>query len=181
LARLTIWQEIRDWLRSTRRRSAGAYEGDANEASLEAVYADPTPVERGLERRSRTSAMRGLERRGDSAYVGAAGELAAGIEADRGRAVRSVSAEAVPSNVIPLNGRSSATEGVLDLVSEERELLDFLAADVDPVPADPAFRERLREELWETVIEEGVGARSDGIDLVRSSAPERARDRDPDR
>ena len=35
--------------------------------------------------------------------------------------------------------------------SEGQELLDFLAADVDPIPADPAFRERLREELWSLV------------------------------
>ena len=32
---------------------------------------------------------------------------------------------------------------------DEAELLDFLASDLDPVPADPAFRERLRDELWE--------------------------------
>lgn len=42
-----------------------------------------------------------------------------------------------------------------DLAIDERELLDFIAADVDPVPADPAFRERLREELWEMVVAGG--------------------------
>ena len=31
------------------------------------------------------------------------------------------------------------------------ELLEFLEADQRPVDADPAFRERLREELWELV------------------------------
>ena len=31
------------------------------------------------------------------------------------------------------------------------ELLDFLEADHRPDTADPAFRERLREELWETL------------------------------
>lgn len=40
----------------------------------------------------------------------------------------------------------------------DAELLDFLAADFDPVPADPAFRDRLRDELWEMVVCEGVGA-----------------------
>lgn len=35
--------------------------------------------------------------------------------------------------------------------AEGRELLDFLSADVDPIPADPVFRERLREELWRFV------------------------------
>jgi len=31
------------------------------------------------------------------------------------------------------------------------ELLEFLEADHRPDTADPAFRERLREELWETL------------------------------
>lgn len=31
------------------------------------------------------------------------------------------------------------------------ELLEFLEADQHPVEADPAFRERLREELWALV------------------------------
>jgi hypothetical protein len=31
------------------------------------------------------------------------------------------------------------------------ELLEFLEADQRPVEADPAFRERLREELWALV------------------------------
>jgi hypothetical protein len=31
------------------------------------------------------------------------------------------------------------------------ELLEFLEADQRPVEADPAFRERLRQELWELV------------------------------
>lgn len=49
-------------------------------------------------------------------------------------------------------------EGVVAIdrasLSEERELLDFLAADIDPVPADPVFRERLREELWSMVLDD---------------------------
>jgi hypothetical protein len=36
---------------------------------------------------------------------------------------------------------------------DEEELLDFLAADLDPVPADPDFRENLREQLWALVRE----------------------------
>ena len=35
------------------------------------------------------------------------------------------------------------------------ELLEFLASDLDPVPVNPEFRERLREELWEMVLDEG--------------------------
>jgi hypothetical protein len=34
---------------------------------------------------------------------------------------------------------------------DELELLEFLAADLDPVPADPAFRRRLSDLLWDMV------------------------------
>lgn len=34
---------------------------------------------------------------------------------------------------------------------DELELLEFLAADLDPVPADPRFERSLREQLWEMV------------------------------
>lgn len=35
------------------------------------------------------------------------------------------------------------------------ELLDFLAADHDPVPVDPVFRDRLRKDLW-ALVEKGA-------------------------
>jgi len=38
---------------------------------------------------------------------------------------------------------------------DEVELLEFLAADHDPVPVDPAFREQLRDRLW-ALIQEGA-------------------------
>ena len=74
--------------------------------------------------------------------------------------------DADPSNVIPFP-RSGAGEAVIDSISDtsdtsdQQELLDFLAADVNPVPADPGFRERLREELWEMVLDEDVGPKGD--------------------
>jgi hypothetical protein len=34
---------------------------------------------------------------------------------------------------------------------DELELLEFLAADLDPVPADPAFRRTLSDLLWDMV------------------------------
>jgi len=37
----------------------------------------------------------------------------------------------------------------------ESDLLDFLAGDLDPVPADPAFREELREQCW-SLVQEGA-------------------------
>lgn len=55
---------------------------------------------------------------------------------------------------------SSEGVGFEDEVTEE-ELLDFLAADLDPVPADPVFQEKLREELWEMVADGRVGRRND--------------------
>ncbi|MBJ21740.1 MAG: hypothetical protein GY910_11930 [bacterium] len=44
-------------------------------------------------------------------------------------------------------------EAILGTAVEEGELLDFLCADLDPVPADPVFRKRLREELWQMVAD----------------------------
>lgn len=40
---------------------------------------------------------------------------------------------------------------------DEMELLEFLAADLDPVPADPAFKRELRERLWEMVQDGRLG------------------------
>ena len=60
--------------------------------------------------------------------------------------------------------RSGAGEAVIDDTSDNQGLLDFLAADVAPVSADPAFRDRLREELWEMVLDEGVGGKGDRED-----------------
>ena len=68
--------------------------------------------------------------------------------------------DADPSNVIPFP-HSGASEAVIDDTSDQQELLDFLAAGLDPVPVDPAFRERLREELWEMVLDEGVDPKDD--------------------
>jgi hypothetical protein len=41
----------------------------------------------------------------------------------------------------------------------EGEILEFLAADEDPIPADPEFRERLRERLW-SLVQDGVTSHS---------------------
>ena len=44
------------------------------------------------------------------------------------------------------------SQGAAGTTAEEEvsddELLEFLAADDDPVEADPAFKRRLREQLW---------------------------------
>ncbi len=42
---------------------------------------------------------------------------------------------------------------------DDLEILEFLAADLDPVPADPGFRDRLAETLWE-MVRDGRMARS---------------------
>ena len=39
----------------------------------------------------------------------------------------------------------------LEVEVDELELLEFLAAGLDPVPADPVFRQELAESLWELV------------------------------
>jgi hypothetical protein len=52
----------------------------------------------------------------------------------------------------------SGAEAVLAAEMDEGDLLEFLAADLDPVPADPMFREDLRERLW-SLVQDGVTAR----------------------
>jgi hypothetical protein len=58
--------------------------------------------------------------------------------------------------------RSDAPNGSLESASDARwnaeltdfdptEFAEFLDADEHPVPADPAFRERLRQQLWTMV------------------------------
>ncbi len=50
------------------------------------------------------------------------------------------------------------TLGDLGQDVDELELLEFLAADLDPVPADPVFQKQLAELLWE-MVREGRGVR----------------------
>ncbi len=45
-----------------------------------------------------------------------------------------------------------------DEVSDQ-ELLDFLAADNDPVEANPAFKRKLREQLWAMIRENNMSRR----------------------
>ena len=101
-----------------------------------------------------------------------------------GRSAPESSADEWPSNVVPLvqgvkgvhgaartrslidaalapipGANSSSGFAALDEpwgdAEGDPELLEFLASDLDPVPVNPEFRERLREELWEVVIDEG--------------------------
>lgn len=53
---------------------------------------------------------------------------------------------------------ASALAGKTDEMAEG-ELREFLAADFDPIAADPVFKEHLRERLW-TLVQEGATARS---------------------
>ncbi len=75
-----------------------------------------------------------------------------------------------PSNVLPfvrpgqpesLTDRDGSVAAALTLdgPSAEAELLEFLAADLDPIPADPVFREQLREKLWEIVERDSASRR----------------------
>jgi hypothetical protein len=45
---------------------------------------------------------------------------------------------------------SSVSDGLLDF--EHQELLEFLEADLAGVDVDPAFKERLRMELWWMIL-----------------------------
>lgn len=55
-----------------------------------------------------------------------------------------------------LAGKMSADEAMDEI--DEDELLEFLEADHDPVPADPVFREQLRDQLW-ALVHEGATTR----------------------
>jgi len=59
-----------------------------------------------------------------------------------------------------LTGEMSGGSFAGEVTSEvdEAELLEFLAADHEPVSADPVFREELRDQLW-ALVQEGVGMR----------------------
>lgn len=45
---------------------------------------------------------------------------------------------------------SDVGQGMVEEI-DELELLEFLAADLDPVPVDPAFRRQLSDLLWDMV------------------------------
>jgi hypothetical protein len=63
----------------------------------------------------------------------------------------------------PVVGFVSEADRAREFFAEEEqyeidpdELLEFLAADHDPVAADPVFRDQLRDELWALVESGGV-------------------------
>ncbi|MEM9175105.1 MAG: hypothetical protein AAGC67_07710 [Myxococcota bacterium] len=73
------------------------------------------------------------------------------------------------AEVIPFPGVGGVGAAALEQADSagplDPELLDFLAADVDPVPADPAFRERLRDELWDMIVDERLAPPGDGKEV----------------
>ncbi len=52
-----------------------------------------------------------------------------------------------------LAARAAAEASMDDADVSEEDLLEFLAGDIDPVEADPAFKRRLREQLWSLIRE----------------------------
>ena len=141
MARGRVWQGLRDWFRSVDRAPQSIPSQEASLSSREAPLSS-----REASREPGRENSRVFDRHATRARIDAEG----GAE------------------VIPFPGRHAA-EAVLDPADlgsgQEAELLEFLAADVDPVPADPVFRERLREELWEMVVSEGRRTPGDGKDL----------------
>lgn len=124
MGRGRVWQGIRGWFRSGDRASDRGRVRPASPGGLSVVGVAPDAIPaRGLALRA------ARERRG----------------------ARDLAPPDLPFEP------TGEMEGVVAIdcasLSEERELLDFLAADIDPVAADPAFRERLREELWAMVLD----------------------------
>lgn len=148
MARGRIWQGIREWLRLLPRSSAPASRpavgaqvpsvdgpaapgpGAASEASVRTAPSSFAPGESLFEAPARQT----LSRTG----------------------FRDDPQGAFDRSCERFEGGADAFEGEADAIREE-ELLEFLASDLDPVSADPAFRERLREELWEMVLDGHCG------------------------
>ncbi len=118
-----LWQGIRDWLKRVPRGTSGFSSRDDS-------------ISRGEGALGSGSAAR--------TWSPALGRIGS----------RSTSDLALDSSVsLASLTTGSVGEATFDVASDERELLDFLAADLDPVPADPVFRERLRGELWDMVVD----------------------------
>jgi len=111
------------------------------------------------------------------------------VSADPGRAAAEATEDEWPSNVVPLvqkgGRRAAGARSLIDAASApipgansssgvaaldapwldaegDTELLEFLASDLNPVPVNPEFRERLREELWQVLLDEGLGKGQSG-------------------
>ncbi len=137
VARGGLWQAIRDWLRPIDREDAIASTHDVHRVKSRLDVSG---------RPDRASVGPAYGRRtGSSAYgPGDAGAAAFEPAFDRPSGAGSDAPSAAPAEAAGLEPVSEA------------ELLDFLAADLDPVAADPVFRERLREELWEMIVDDGI-------------------------
>jgi len=73
---------------------------------------------------------------------------------------RPVERSAAPApSVSQVHRSGDSNEAVADALFAaelgDLELVDFLAGDLDPVSADPVFREELREKLW-TLVQDGA-------------------------
>lgn len=56
--------------------------------------------------------------------------------------------------------RGRTPSGGVDPAFDPVEFAEFLEADEGPLPIDPAFRERLREQLWQMVRERAAERRA---------------------
>jgi hypothetical protein len=66
-------------------------------------------------------------------------------------------------------GPGGSRAGSADPEFDPVEFAEFLEADPGPLPIDPGFRERLREQLWEIVREAAGNPRPDHRRPRRSS------------
>lgn len=128
MARGKIWQEIRNWLKpvSYDLPAPATPERSAPESTADEWPSNVVPLVQG------GSGVRGAARTRSL------------IDAARVPIPEANSS----SDVAALDEHWGDAEG-------DPELLEFLASDLDPVPVNPEFRERLREELWEVVLDEG--------------------------
>lgn len=128
MGRGRVWQGIRGWFRANRGDRRQSNQALARPAA--SVVSEPEPLRP-------TEIARIGPRPLDSSSTGTAPRM------------RFNGSEAGPGDTT----MAATMDGVFDEACDERELLDFLAADLDPVPVDPVFRERLREELWGMIVD----------------------------
>ncbi len=145
MAHRSVWQGIRRWLRSGDRRRT------------EEIPAGTATAQAGASGSTGSAPPAGASGSTGSAPTEWPSNVLPFVRPERPERPGS---EARPEGIAVVEHLSDASAwsvgadgaAAMDDAADDAELLEFLAADLDPVPADPVFRERLREQLWEMVV-----------------------------
>ena len=143
MARGEFWQGILDWFRP----------GRSKEGTVDQADSTPSPAASVSSGTSLSSGPRLSQGAPTPNTSDAGAQILLFPERESRPVVAARRAEFFDSEFAGVAGSDGtlALEDPLVAGVDEAELLDFLAADLDPVPADPVFREKLRDELWSMV------------------------------